>query len=480
MQQDAAHRVLTVDALEWIDPYTGTTVPAPFGFEEAAVAWLLAHHPYYQGGKSVAPKPLAEILGLRWFVWLRAKLPDPDSAWMRQFVPDGRWLNPFNGRFVSGIERPGGQITLETARLMAIVLRDTPQAQAGKALEHSVLAGIFETEQLRLRPVEAPTLAVPDAREVGPRASVTPTAPSVRVVKGYRVIGELGSGGMSTVYRATQLSMDRQVALKVLDQHGAPDPAFIERFVREAHAVGRINHPHVVTCFDVGFDQDRLYMAMELMTGGDAAALAAGAGGRLPEGRALSLIHDVSRGLGAVHAAGLIHRDIKPANIFITDDNKSVLIDFGAAREVLSKEGNFIRPMYTPGFAAPEMYRRDSSMGPWTDIYAIGACIYACMQGYPPNEAPQRIEKDRIATALTRLRGVYSDNLIEVVEWCMALDPLSRPQSVFALQKELSREGERRYTKLSVAEKVRLQFDTMVTDTKKNTKSIASSVVKPK
>jgi hypothetical protein len=165
-----------------------------------------------------------------------------------------------------------------------------------------------------------------------------------------------------------------------------------------------------------------------------------------------------------------LHLDIKPANIFITDDNKAVMIDFGAAREVLSKEGNFIRPMYTPGFAAPEMYRRDSSMGPWTDIYAIGACIYATMQGYPPNDAPQRLEKDRLALALSRLRGVYSDNLIEVVEWCMSLDPLSRPQSVFALQKELSREGERRYTKLSVGEKMRLQFDNMVSDTKKTVK----------
>jgi serine/threonine protein kinase len=181
-----------------------------------------------------------------------------------------------------------------------------------------------------------------------------------------------------------------------------------------------------------------------------------------------SLFDEILRGLRIVHQHKMLHLDIKPANIFITDDNKSVLIDFGAAREVLSKEGNFIRPMYTPGFAAPEMYRRDSSMGPWTDIYAIGACIYACMQGYPPNEAPQRQEKDRIAVALARLRGVYSDNLIEVVEWCMALDPLSRPQSVFALQKELSREGERRYTKLSVTEKVRMQFDTMVADTKKS------------
>jgi serine/threonine protein kinase len=148
-----------------------------------------------------------------------------------------------------------------------------------------------------------------------------------------------------------------------------------------------------------------------------------------------------------------------------------VLIDFGAAREVLSKEGNFVRPMYTPGFAAPEMYRRDTAMGPWTDIYAIGACIYACMLGYPPNEATQRQEKDRISIALSRLRGIYSDNLIEVVEWCMSLDPLARPQSVFALQKEINREGERRYTKLTVGEKMRMQLDSMLTDTKKSVKS---------
>ena len=188
-----------------------------------------------------------------------------------------------------------------------------------------------------------------------------------------------------------------------------------------------------------------------------------------------SLFDEVLRGLRIVHQHKMLHLDIKPANIFITNDDKAVLIDFGAAREVLSKEGNFIRPMYTPGFAAPEMYRRDSQLGPWTDIYAIGACIYACMQGIPPNEAPQRQDKDRLALALNKLRGVYSDNLIEVVEWCMAMDPLSRPQSVFALQKELSREGERRYTKLSMQERMRMQFDNMVHDARKNLQKLGGS-----
>ena len=193
-----------------------------------------------------------------------------------------------------------------------------------------------------------------------------------------------------------------------------------------------------------------------------------------------SLFDEILRGLRIVHQHKMLHLDIKPANIFVTDDNRAVLIDFGAAREVLTKEGNFIRPMYTPGFAAPEMYRRDATMGPWTDIYAIGACMYACMQGYPPTEAPQRTSNDRVASAMSRLRGVYSDNLIEVVEWCMALDPLSRPQSVFALQKELSRESERSYTKLSVGEKVRMQIDTMVSDTRKSVQKVTGVVAKPK
>ena len=135
-----------------------------------------------------------------------------------------------------------------------------------------------------------------------------------------------------------------------------------------------------------------------------------------------------------------------------------MLLDFGAARDVLNKQGEFSRPMYTPGFAAPEMYRRDNSMGPWTDIYSIGACIYACMNGYPPNEAPKRLENDELTRHLDRLRNVYSDGLIDVTRWCMALDPLARPQSVFALQKELARETDRQYSKRSLADRGKEQI----------------------
>ena len=246
----------------------------------------------------------------------------------------------------------------------------------------------------------------------------------------------------------------------------------LKSFFEEGRSLAQISHASVVSVLNFFRENETVYMVMNYLEGATLQDFIVTARDLkkqkvFRESTIRSLFDEILRGLRIVHQHKMLHLDIKPANIFVTDDDRAVMIDFGAAREVLSKEGNFIRPMYTPGFAAPEMYRRDSSMGPWTDIYAIGACIYACMQGYPPNDAPQRIEKDRLGLSLSRLRGVYSDNLIEVVEWCMSLDPLSRPQSVFALQKELSREGERRYTKLTVGEKVRLSIDNIRSPEKK-------------
>jgi serine/threonine protein kinase len=325
--------------------------------------------------------------------------------------------------------------------------------------------------------------------------------PPDTVIGGYRVIRKVAAGGFGLVY----LAMDpegQQVAIKeylpsslaarapgellpqVLPEKLSLYRLGLKSFFEEGRSLAQISHPSVVSVLNFFRENETVYMVMNYLEGGALQDFIVTArelkqNKVFRESTIRSLFDEILRGLRIVHQHKMLHLDIKPANIFITDDNKAVLIDFGAAREVLSKEGSFIRPMYTPGFAAPEMYRRDASMGPWTDIYAIGACMYACMQGYPPSEAPARQEKDRIAIALARLRGVYSDNLIEVVEWCMALDALSRPQSVFALQKELSREGERRYTKLSVSEKVRMQFDNMVAETKKPM-AVTLPGVKPK
>ncbi len=309
-------------------------------------------------------------------------------------------------------------------------------------------------------------------------------------IGGYRVVRRLSSGGFGVVYLAVGRE-GQQVAIKEylpsalttraageLVPQVAPEKLSLYRlglksFFEEGRSLAQISHPSVVSVLNFFRQNETVYMVMNYLEGATLQDFIVTARELkkqkvFRESTIRSLFDEILRGLRIVHQHKMLHLDLKPANIFITDDNRAVMLDFGAAREVINKEGDFTRPMYTPGFAAPEMYRRDSAMGPWTDIYAIGACIYSCMHGHPPNDAPQRLEKDRLALSLTRMRGVYSDNLIEMVEWCMSLDPLSRPQSVFALQKELSREGERAYTQLSMAERARLQFDNVLNDTKKN------------
>src|SRR5450830_1024272 len=290
------------------------------------------------------------------------------------------------------------------------------------------------------------------------------------LIGGYRIIRKVAAGGFGLVYLA--LDPDgQQVAVKEylpsslatrapgeLLPQVQPEKLSLYRlglksFFEEGRSLAQISHPSVVSVLNFFRENETVYMVMNFLEGASLQEFIVTARDLkqakvFRESTIRSLYDEILRGLRIVHQHKMLHLDIKPANVFITDDNKSVLIDFGAAREVLSKEGNFIRPMYTPGFAAPEMYRRDSSMGPWTDIYAIGACIYASMLGFPPSEAPQRATNDRVPLALKRMQGVYSDNLIEVVEWCMALNPLERPQSVFALQKQLNRVGDRRYTRL--------------------------------
>ncbi len=316
--------------------------------------------------------------------------------------------------------------------------------------------------------------------------------PPDTMIGGYRVLRKLAGGGFGLVYLAEDAS-GQQVAIKEylptaltlrapgeLVPQVAPEKLSLYRlglksFFEEGRSLAQISHASVVSVLNFFRQNETVYMVMNYLEGATLQDFIVTARELkkdkvFRESTIRSLFDEILRGLRVVHQHKMLHLDLKPANIFITDDNRAVMLDFGAAREVLNKEGSFTRPMYTPGFAAPEMYRRDATMGPWTDVYAIGACIYSCMHGYPPNEAPQRLEKDRLALSLTRMRGLYSDSLIEMVEWCMALDPLSRPQSVFALQKELSREGERRYTKLSMTEKVRLGLDNVLTDTKKNLK----------
>src|SRR5574343_1805968 len=247
--------------------------------------------------------------------------------------------------------------------------------------------------------------------------------PPDTMVGGYRIVRKLAAGGFGLVYLAIDAD-GQQVAIKEyipatlatrdpgqLSPKVAPEKLSLYRlglksFFEEGRALAQISHASVVSVLNFFRENETVYMVMNYLEGATLQDYIITARELkkqkvFRESTIRSLFDEVLRGLRIVHQHNMLHLDIKPANIFITEDNKAVLIAFGAAREVLNQEGQFVRPMYTPGFAAPEMYKRNSALGPWTDIYAVGACIYACMMGYPPNDAPQRIEKDRLSTAMT-------------------------------------------------------------------------------
>ncbi|QHI97820.1 protein kinase [Xylophilus rhododendri] len=334
-------------------------------------------------------------------------------------------------------------------------------------------------------PAAAPTRSKP--------SSLTPDT----MVGGYRIVRRISAGGFGIVYLArapdgqyvaVKEYLPASLASRAVNElvpYVVPEKLSLYRlglksFFEEGRALAQISHTSVVSVLNFFRENETVYMVMNYLEGDTLQDFIIAAREQrtqkvFRESTIRSLFDEVLRGLRIVHQHKMLHLDIKPANVFLTDDNKAVLIDFGAAREVLNKEAYFVRPMYTPGFAAPEMYKRDAVLGPWTDIYAVGACMYACMQGFPPNDAPQRQKKDRLAIAMSKLRGVYSDHLLEVVQWCMALDPVARPQSVFALQKEFGRLIERRYTPLSMRERLRLQIDLLTTDGSQHTRRPASA-----
>ena len=146
---------------------------------------------------------------------------------------------------------------------------------------------------------------------------------------------------------------------------------------------------------------------------------------------------ELLNGLREVHTQKLLHLDIKPANIYIRMDGSPVLLDFGSARQTLSEVQPQLPPSYTPGFASPEQYFDRKLLGPWSDVYSVGATMYACLVRAVPMSADQRLKKDLLIPAEKAGENIYSKTLLKIIDGCLALDHLQRPQSLFALQKTL-------------------------------------------
>jgi serine/threonine-protein kinase len=202
----------------------------------------------------------------------------------------------------------------------------------------------------------------------------------------YRIDGALGEGGMSVLYRATDLRLGRTVALKVISERLTGDPEFRERFVAEARNTSAIAHPNIVPVYDFGEFDGLLYIAMRLVDGADLAALLAR--GPFRPGRALALLAQVADALDALHAVGLVHLDVKPANVLVTAKESAgehvYLADFGLTRHGATghrtRGGDFLG---SPTYADPEHLRGEPVDGR-TDQYALACVLFACLAGTSP------------------------------------------------------------------------------------------------
>lgn len=208
-------------------------------------------------------------------------------------------------------------------------------------------------------------------------------------------------------------------------------------FFEEGRALANIDHKNIVRVLNFFRANDTVYMVMQYERGKSLQEYILAQEQPVSEKFIRRVFGELLNGLREVHTQKLLHLDIKPANIYIRIDGSPVLLDFGSARQTLSETESKLPPSYTPGFASPEQYYDRSLLGPWSDIYSVGATMYACLVRAAPVAADQRLKKDTLVPATKLGKEVYSNNLLELIDRCMALDHMQRPQSMFALQKAL-------------------------------------------
>jgi len=256
----------------------------------------------------------------------------------------------------------------------------------------------------------------------------------------YQIRSRIARGGMATVYLATDLRLERRVAVKVMHGHLADDAAFRERFIREARSAARLAHPNVVAVFDQGEDDRMAYLVMEYLPGMTLREL-------LQEHRVLTteqtfdIMEAVLSGLAAAHKAGIVHRDLKPENVMLADDGRIKIGDFGLARAVSANTATGAALLGTIAYLSPELVTRGTADAR-SDIYAIGIMLYEMLTGEQPYKGEQPVQiayqhANSSVPAPSRRNPRVPAELDELVLWATARDPENRPADARMLLDQL-------------------------------------------
>jgi serine/threonine-protein kinase len=263
------------------------------------------------------------------------------------------------------------------------------------------------------------------------------------VLGDFRLLKKLGQGGMGTVYRAHQVSLDRPCALKVLSKELAAKPNFVERFEREARAMARIDHPNVVRCFAIGEARGLHYVAMELIEGQSMQDWLT-ALGKLSVGDALHVTLLCADALKHAHGLSMIHRDIKPDNILVTKKGDIKVSDLGLAK-VLDEDMSMTQSgtgLGTPHYMPPEQARNAKYVDQRSDIYALGGTLYHFLTGSTPFKGDSIVQlitaKERGSfTPARRINTDVPERLDLILDKCLAKDPQYRYQTMDDLIRDL-------------------------------------------
>ena len=270
------------------------------------------------------------------------------------------------------------------------------------------------------------------------------------VVEEFKIHSILGHGGFGITYLAEDLDLKIQVAIKefmpnelavrlegstVAPKSDGDQDDFEwgrKRFVEEAQILARFRHPNIVRVARIIREANgTAYFVMDYYQG-EPLNVVLDRQGTLPNDELQAMLVPLLDGLAVLHQADVVHRDIKPGNIYIRSDGPPVLLDFGAAREGLSRHSRSVSAMATAGYAAFEQYQSRGKQGPWTDIYGLGATLYRCVTGNRPPDATDRITDDDMVSAKQAAAGSYAPELLSAIDAALEVRIQDRPQSVAA------------------------------------------------
>ncbi len=259
------------------------------------------------------------------------------------------------------------------------------------------------------------------------KVSIKETKAAAHQIPGYKILGKLGAGAMAIVYKGIQLSLNREVAIKILPKKFSENPEYVERFYKEGQAAAKLNHNNIVQAFDVGEAGGYHYFVMEYVQGKTIHEDMA-KGKIYSEQEAVEIIIQVASALAHAHSCGLIHRDVKPKNIIINTDNIVKLADMGLARatsDIEAAKTEEGKAYGTPYYIAPEQIRGEIDIDGRADIYGLGATFYHMMTGRVPFMAddPSDVMRKHLREQLIppdHINTTLSAGISEVIEVMMA------------------------------------------------------------